>query len=77
MVTFQGERGVKTYTAIALKSGLKLYHTHKIKPNRAWTPTAMLVKAGSITGHQYRRGEYQRAIADLENWLLNNATTGV
>jgi hypothetical protein len=42
--------GVSTYVAIALKGGLNMYMSSGMKPNRAWTPTAMLAAASEITG---------------------------
>ena len=57
------------YRVCALKVGLKLYARTKILPGRAWTPSAMLRSAGTITGKVYKRGEYLRAAQDLENFL--------
>jgi hypothetical protein len=76
MLTFSGPKGVATYRAITLKHGLKLYAKHGIKPNSAWTPTAMLRTAGQITGKTYKRGQYEQAIADLEAWINANGTSG-
>lgn len=73
---FVGKDGVNTYRAIALKHGLRLYAKTKMKPNRDWTPTNMLRAASQITGKVYRRGEYERAIHDLNGWLANFGTTG-
>ena len=67
-VTATGE-GVPTFVAITLKSALKMYAATGIKPNRAWTPTAMLRKAEAITGKRFKRGQYAEAIAALETWL--------
>lgn len=75
-MTFVGDRGVATYRAIALKSGLKLYAKTGMKPNRMWTPTAMLRAAGDVTGRVYKRGQYLQAIADLDAWLQVNGTSG-
>ena len=69
MVVFEGKEGVDTFRAVVLKHGLMLYVSHGIKPNRAWTPTAMLRTAGEITGHTYKRGQYTQAIVDLEIWI--------
>jgi len=75
-IMFTGEAGVATYRAIALKHGLKLYANTGMKPNRAWTPTAMLRTAGQITGKTYKRGQYRQAIADLTAWINANGTSG-
>ena len=75
-IIFTGPGGVATYRAIALKHGLYLYATCRIKPNRAWTPTAMLRAAGQITGKTYKRGHYHEAIADLTAWINANGSLG-
>jgi hypothetical protein len=76
MVTFEGKQGVQTYRAIALKHGLALFVKTGMRPNSAWTPSAMLRTAGEITGRTYKRGRYQEAITDLESWIATNGTTG-
>lgn len=75
-IVFEGPKGVATYRAIVLKHALKLYAKTGMKPNRAYTPTAMLRAAGQITGKVYRRGQYDLAIADLESWIAANGTNG-
>ena len=75
-LVFSGTAGVNTFIAISLKSGLRLYAKTGIKPNSAWTPTAMLRKASEITGKAYKRGQYVEAAADLDAWLAVNGTTG-
>lgn len=68
-MTFSGD-GVRLYQAIALRSGLMMYAKCRMKPNRAWTPTAMLRAVEAILpGKHYRRGEYDRAAADLTFWI--------
>ena len=66
MTTFAGKAAVDTYRMVALISGLKLYAKTKMKPNRAWTPTAMMALATHFTGNKYRRGQYDQAIEDLQ-----------
>lgn len=75
-IVFTGEAGVATYRAITIKHGLMLYAKTKMKPNRAWTPTAMLRTAGQITGKTYKRGQYEQAIADLTAWINVNGSIG-
>ena len=55
----------RDYQTLALRRGMMLYDAHGTKPNRAWTPTAMLRTAGNITGKVYKRGQMKLAIADL------------
>lgn len=69
---FSGASGVKLYTAVALKHGLRLYIATGLKPNTAWTPKAMLAMASEITGVPFKRGQYDLAIAALETWLENS-----
>ena len=76
MTTFVGKRGVETFRAISLKAGLQLFSKTGMKPNRAWTPTAMLKAAGTITGKVYKRGQYDLAVTDLDAWIDSNGTTG-
>lgn len=71
-VIFEGERGVSTYVAIAVKSGLKLYAKHRIRPNAAWTPTAMMRKASEITGESFKPRDYLGAVHALEKWISIN-----
>jgi hypothetical protein len=66
--TFAGPDGVALYRATALASGLRLYAKTKMKPNRAWSPSAMLAAATGITGKKYKRGEYAKAADDLKIW---------
>lgn len=75
-ITFTGPGGVTTYRAITLKHGLAFYAKTGIKPNRGWTPSAMLRTAGQITGKTYKRGQYQQAVDDLTAWINANGTIG-
>lgn len=45
----------------AIKSGFRL--------TRGATPTAMLKLATKFTGQKYKRGEYDRAMADVQVWI--------
>ena len=54
------------YQALVIRQVLKLYSKTGLKPNRDWTPTAMLNAAARITGNSYKRGQYQQAINDLD-----------
>ena len=76
MTTFVGQAGVSTFQAISLKHGLKLYAATGMKPNRMWTPTAMLRTAGQITGKTFKRGQYAEAVAALTDWIDENGTSG-
>ena len=67
--TLAGPDAVALYRATALWSALGLYARTQMKVNRAWTPTAMLKAAGTITGKTYKRGQYGQARADLKIWM--------
>jgi hypothetical protein len=66
--TFAGPDAVALFRATSLASGLRLYAKTGMKPNRAWTPSAMLHAAGAITGKRYKRGQHQQAADDLKVW---------
>lgn len=66
---FQGPAGVSMYVAITLKHGLKMYAATGIKPNRLWTPKAMMTKAAEITGKKFKARDYMAASAALEKWI--------
>lgn len=66
MTTFNGPDQVRVYQAIVLRQALRMYATTGMKPNRAWTPTAMLRLASSLTGRTYRRGQYLVAATDID-----------
>lgn len=65
---FTGDR-VNVYVALTLRKGLELYKKTRMLPNRQWTPTNMLRKAGEITGKKFKRGQYDEAIAALTEWI--------
>ncbi len=65
MTTFVGEAGVTIFQAVTLASALRLYAKTGMKPNRAYTPARMLATANELTGHNYRRGQYEAAAAAL------------
>lgn len=59
--SFSGEGGVNVFAMAVLASGLRLYAKTGMRPNRAWTPTAMLRTAAAHTGQTFKRGEYLKA----------------
>ena len=71
-MVFSGKAGVDTYVAVTLKSAIRLYAKTGMKVNRAYTPTAMLAKAGEITGKKFKRGQFAEAVNELEIWLAKN-----
>jgi len=67
-VAFVGTDAVRCYQVAALIAGLGLL-AKGIKPNRAWTLKAALARATAVTGKSYRRGDIDRACADLRIWV--------
>ena len=65
---FDGPDAVAYFRATVIYHGLRLYAKTGMKPNRAYSPSAMLRVAGEITGKSYKRGEYLLAADDLETW---------
>jgi len=51
--------------ALTLASGLRIYAATKMLPNRGWTANKMLSAAARLTGQPYKRGQYEKAAADL------------
>lgn len=66
---YVGPIAVSLFQAIVIKNGIKLYADTGLKPNRAYTPSAMLRTAGAITGKTFKRGQYQQAIDALQEWI--------
>jgi hypothetical protein len=66
--SFVGPDAVSCFAAFALASGLRLYAKTGLRPNRAYTPSAMLAAASRITGKRYKRGQHELAAADVQRW---------
>lgn len=65
-IIFSGHDQVTCYQTIALKHGLKFFVKTGIRPNSAWTPTAMMKLAAHLTGRTFKPRDYAGAIAALE-----------
>lgn len=46
------------FQAITIATGLKLYARTGMKPNRAWTPKAMMAAAARLTGKRFAARDY-------------------
>lgn len=55
----------RTFQLLVIASGLKLYAATGMKPNRAYTPKAMMAAAAALTGKTYKPRAYLEAAADL------------
>lgn len=62
-------RDILAYQAIVIKNGLRLYAKTGMKPNRAYTPSAMMAVAARITGRKFKARDYTSAADALEAWL--------
>ena len=57
---------VRIHQLLAIKIGLSVYAKHGLKVNRDYTPKAMLMAAGRMTGAMYKMGDFLKAADDLE-----------
>jgi|ERR1700743_1607974 len=67
-VGYVGDKAIDCFRAYVIASALKLYAETGMKANRTYTPLAMIKAANQITGHVYRRGQYNMAAAALIEW---------
>lgn len=66
--SFSGPDQVDRYRAIVLATGLDLYRKTGLRPNRAYTPKAMMTAAAEITGRKFKARAYQEAAEALREW---------
>ena len=62
---FVGRGAVDVFAMAALASGLRLYAKTGMKPNRMWTPKAMMQAAERLTGLKFKAREYIAAAEAL------------
>jgi hypothetical protein len=60
---------IDLYRAAVIACGLRMYARTGMRPNKAYTPTAMLREANRITGRVYKRGQYLAAADALTEWV--------
>jgi len=65
---FAGNDATRLFQAITLRSALKL-HKVGLKINRRTTSRQLLDLAEHYTGKKYKRGEFDRAMADVTIWI--------
>jgi len=58
---FVGKEAVDVFAMAALAAGLRLYAKTGIRPNRAWTPRAMMTAAAHHLGIKLKPHDYERA----------------
>lgn len=66
---FVGRGAVEVYRAAAIASGLRLYAKTGMRPNRAYTPSAMMRAARGITGRTFKARDYEGAASALSAWV--------
>lgn len=71
-MVFSGQAGVATFQASVIKSGLSLYAKTGMRPNRAYTPSAMMKMATHITGKKFKARDYMGAVDALDIWIKEN-----
>jgi len=62
----------QVYRAVVIKHGLIMWVRHKMKPNRGYTPSAMMRAASQITARTFRPSDYTGAIEALNHYLTEN-----
>jgi hypothetical protein len=62
---FAGEQAVDVLAMITVAHGMKLYAKTGMKPNRAYTPTAMLKFASEKLGRKFKRTQMLEAAEAL------------
>lgn len=63
--TFVGEGAVNVFAMAVIASSLRLYAKTGMKPNRAYTPSAMMKAAEHHTGLKFARRDYLGAAEAL------------
>ena len=72
-VSFVGREQVAAAQVIILAGALRLYLRTGMKPNRAYTPTAMRAAVSRITGVEYPRGRRGLELASNDLELMRSA----
>ena len=68
---FVGPDAVDLFRVRMLRSALIMHKKCRMIPTRGMTITKMFAATTQITGKKYKRGEHDKAIADLDIFLNN------
>lgn len=68
VTSYVGQDATRLLHAETVKHALRALK-HGMRLTRTATPTRTLELAGKITGKRYKRGQYDVAIADVEQWI--------
>lgn len=74
--SFVNKPAVSVYQATVIASGLDLYRKTGMKPNRAYTPKAMMATAAAITGKKFKARDYEGAAKALREWAQGQVASG-
>lgn len=66
MTSFNGPDAVNVYAMTVLASGLRMYAKTGMRPNRAYTPKAMMAAAERHTGRKFKARDYEGAAQALK-----------
>lgn len=67
--SFVGTDAVQLYRAVVLRQSIKMHQQTGMIPTRGMTITRLMTIATEYTGQRYKRGEHERALADLTVWI--------
>lgn len=68
-VSFVGHDATQLYRAAATKAAIKMHKVCGMIPTRGVTITVLFKIASEFSGKKYKRGEHDKAIADLDVWI--------
>lgn len=69
VTSFVGPDATHLFQAVTLRSSLRLYAKIGMFPTRGVTITRMLALATQFTGKTYKRGQAEKAAADVSVWI--------
>ena len=72
-IVFSGSDAVTLYAVTVLRSAIRLHKKTGMLPRGARV-AEMFAYASRFTGQTYKRGEHDRAIADLDVWIETMAS---
>ena len=73
-IVFSGRDAVTLFAVTTLRTMIRSHQKTGMVLARGATITKMLAAAGNYTGQTYKRGEHDRAIADLTVWIETMAS---
>jgi hypothetical protein len=69
-VTYSGPDATRYFQARSLLACMKLTAKTGLLPRRGFTKTVMLQRVAQLTMKDYRLRDFDKAIADLNEWVL-------